>query len=422
MTSGSRVVVLDDDPTGTQSISGIPIVLQADAATIAQEAARTSGPLWILTNTRALHVTDAVTELTRITSLVRSTLGPDVQLVLRGDSTLRGHVLPEIDVLSGPGSVALFVPAFIEQGRLTLDSVHYSREHGERIPVAATEYAADATFGYTTSHLGDWVDQRDPGRRTVLIPIAKLRAGGATAVRDALLSSARGTVVIPDAETLDDIQAIHAGWLDACAAGRDVVLRCASTLAAVAVGSAPSPAPLDRVDAPVLVVCGSHTTGARAQLARVADRTDVRRVELSLSRPRSDEAERDVVAEVEASLASARVTVLSTPRDVPNEWHDIDSGQRVMDMLVDIVSILRRPLGALITKGGITSARVPRDGLGARSAWVLGQSSPGIPVWQLRRDGDPDLIQVVIPGNVGEADAIDQALDQLVGRSTRTSP
>lgn len=416
MRARSRIVVLDDDPTGTQSVSGVPIVLQADSRTLGEEAARTDGPLWILTNTRAMNVSDATAELARVAALVRSRLGSDVDVVLRGDSTLRGHVLEEIDVLSGPDSVALFVPAFIEQGRVTLDSVHYLLDSGRRIPVAATEYAADATFGYTTSHLGDWVGQREPGRPSALIPVAELRAGGAAVVRDALLLSPPGTIVIPDAETLDDIHIISEGWLLARAGGRHVVLRCASTLAAVVAGSSPSPVALDPIAGPVLVVCGSHTTGARAQLARLDDRDDVRHVELPLSRRDYSDDHKGIAAEIDASLTSNRVTVLSTPREVPNDWHDIDSGKRVMDMLVDVVAALSQPIGALITKGGITSARVPRDGLGASSAMVLGQSAPGIPVWQLRRHNGPDLTQIVVPGNVGGPAAINDSVDRLLGQ------
>jgi uncharacterized protein YgbK (DUF1537 family) len=411
--SRPRIVVLDDDPTGTQSVSGLPIILRCDPRTLSEQIAKTDGPLWVLTNTRAMKVSAAVSELTRIVSLVRSMLGPDVTLVLRGDSTLRGHVLEEIDVLSEPDSVALFVPAFIEQGRITLGSIHYCQDRGTRVPVAETEYANDSSFAYSTSHLGAWVAQRQPGRPTVLIPASRLRNLGGSAVRDALVRSAPGTIVIPDAETLADIRAIHEGWMLARAAGRPVVLRSSSTLAGVAVGSAPAAAVLEPCAGAVLVVCGSHTTGADSQLARLCERSGVHHFEMPLLDQSTDSHAR-AAAELDESLASNRVTVLSTPRYVPDGLGDIASGQRIMDSLVDTVARLRQPIGALVTKGGITSARVPRDGLGARSAMVLGQSLPGIPVWRLHRDHAPDLIQVVVPGNVGGPDALAATVDRLL--------
>ena len=94
---GRRVVALDDDPTGTQGVSGLPIVLHPDASTLERVGRDWAGPIWVLTNTRAMTSSDAVSTIETIASTIRSTLGEDVQLVLRGDSTLRGHVLAEID-------------------------------------------------------------------------------------------------------------------------------------------------------------------------------------------------------------------------------------------------------------------------------------------------------------------------------------
>ena len=48
-------------------------------------------------------------------------------LVSRSDSTLRGHYPVETDIIAeelGPFDAHFMVPAFIEGGRITLDSIH----------------------------------------------------------------------------------------------------------------------------------------------------------------------------------------------------------------------------------------------------------------------------------------------------------
>src|SRR5262249_26596558 len=146
------------------------------------------GPLWVLTNTRALPAAAAADLVRRIAADSRA-VEPAAQLVLRGDSTLRGHVLTEIDALSPPGAVALFVPAFLQQGRVTVHGVHYVTAGGRRVPVAKTEYARDPEFGYGTSHLAEWVADREPGRPAAGMPLEVLHAAGPDALADLLVSA-----------------------------------------------------------------------------------------------------------------------------------------------------------------------------------------------------------------------------------------
>jgi hypothetical protein len=46
-------------------------------------------------------------------------------LVLRGESTLRGHVAVEMRALGPDEAVGLVVPAYPEAGRVTVGGVHY---------------------------------------------------------------------------------------------------------------------------------------------------------------------------------------------------------------------------------------------------------------------------------------------------------
>ena len=88
-------------------------------------------------------------------------------VVSRSDSTLRGHYPVETDVIEkelGPFDAHFLIPAFIEAGRITRDSVHYQRVEGKDIPVHETEFARDSVFGYKNSFLPDYVEERTRGR------------------------------------------------------------------------------------------------------------------------------------------------------------------------------------------------------------------------------------------------------------------
>jgi uncharacterized protein YgbK (DUF1537 family) len=416
-----RVVVLDDDPTGTQGVSGLPVVLRPDAATVRAVTGQWPGSLWVLTNTRAMPEPAAVSLVRQIAADVRAAAGADVQLVLRGDSTLRGHVLAEIDALAPPGSVALFVPAFLEQGRVTVDGVHYVTAGGRRVPVAQTEYARDPEFGYRTSDLAGWVADREPGRPAAGMPLDVLRTAGPAALADLLCAAPDRSVVVPDAETVGDLELIAAAWRQAQQRGRPVVLRCAATMASVVTGARPHPLTLDPAGGPVLVVCASYTSGATAQLAGLAGRTGVSWHELDLARALPgacgpDRYRAELTAAVAASLPASRVCVLSTPRQPLPGHLNLATGEQIMDVVVQVVAGLAGQFAALVTKGGITSARLARDALAIPVAYVHGQVLPGIPVWELGYPPAGAVRQVVVPGNVGEPDALAQIAGQLAGQ------
>jgi uncharacterized protein YgbK (DUF1537 family) len=415
-----RVVVLDDDPTGTQGVAGLPVVLNPDDDTLRRAARQWPGPLWVLTNTRAMPEEAAAALLTRIAARVRAAAGPAAQLVLRGDSTLRGHVLAEIDALSAPGSVALFVPAFVEQGRITVQGVHFVTVGGSRVPVAETEYARDPEFGYRTSDLVEWVTDRDPHRPAAGMPLDVLRDAGSSALADLLVAAPDRCVVVPDAETVADLEIIRAAWLQAQRRGRPVVLRCAASMASVVTGAQPQRIALGPANGPVLVVCASYTAGATAQLAALTglDGVTSHELDLACALSGSHQAARhcaELAAAVTVALPAARACVLSTPRRPLPEHLHFAAGEQIMDMVVQVARLLAGQFSVLVSKGGITSARLARDALAVPVAHVQGQVLPGIPVWELGFPPGGAVRQVVVPGNVGEPDALAQIVSQLSG-------
>ncbi|MGH3749103.1 MAG: four-carbon acid sugar kinase family protein [Micromonosporaceae bacterium] len=415
-----RVVIVDDDPTGTQTVSGVRVVLRVDRAAFDDFFASPQRSLFVLSNTRALRRDDAAALVTRVADTVRaaaSAAGTDATLLLRGDSTLRGHVFTETDAVDAEAPV-LLAPALPEAGRHTRDGVHYLRRDGVDVPVADTEFARDPVFGYRSSRLADWVAEVSGGaRRGIEVPLSR-QVDAPDAVAAALRGAAAGDVVLPDAASSADIAAIAAGLVRAERAGCRVVVRCAASLAAARAGVKGKE--ISRVAIPppgrLLVCCGSFTA-ASSQQVRALGALWERRVEIPVDAaggvdPATVAA---LTAAVRAEIHANGRALLATPRArATADSSDVSETDGFMDTLVAVVAGLRADIDGVIAKGGITGARLARDALGAAAADVVGQPATGVPLWQLPPvAGSRPLPYVIVPGNVGDDGTIARLLDQI---------
>ncbi|MBF4568093.1 four-carbon acid sugar kinase family protein [Plantibacter sp. VKM Ac-2880] len=412
-----KTLILDDDPTGTQSASGVDVLLEWDADLL-ETALGSADAVYLLTNTRAVPEDEAVSLLERTRDQAAEAgrrLGERIHVVLRGDSTLRGHVFPETAVFTGDRSVIVFVPAFPEGGRTTIDGTHYVRIGDETLPAHETEYAQDPVFPFRSGHLPDYVREQS-GREAAHFGLAGLR-DGATEFRAALRDAVPGTVLLPDAETGDDVriiaQAVTAAWAD----GADVVVRSASPLAAAIAGVESDgllPSPLVSEPIAVLLVCGSHTIGATRQLAPVEAAFGPAETVPTSDALQDPVATGRAVAEVaRPRLAATGFAAISSERERDAAHNTLDHGERVMIALTSATAALRRSVEVVVSKGGITSAEVARVGLGARRARVLGQVLPGVSVWSVVTPEDEEKLYVVVPGNVGDPSTLVDVLTAL---------
>ncbi|MYW72869.1 nucleotide-binding domain containing protein, partial [Pseudonocardia sp. SID8383] len=117
-----------------------------------------------------------------------------------------------------------------------------------------------------------------------------------------------------------------------------------------------------------------------------------------------------LVRDLAGDLSAGGWAALASERERRAEHDTLAHGESVMRAVVGAVAALREQVDVVVTKGGITGAQVARDGLGAVSARVRGQVLPGVSVWDLMTPGGRAVVQVVVPGNVGDDDALDAAL------------
>ena len=443
--SGRTLVVLDDDPTGTQTVHDIAVVTTWDVATLTAELAAAPACFYILTNSRSL--TPAATRALHLelaTNLRSASLATGRAFVLarRSDSTLRGHYPLETDTLSstlGPFDVTLLTPYVEAGGRYTLNDTHYVAEGDRLVPAAETPFARDAAFGYRHSHLPSWVEEKTAGRTraadVATISLNELRSGGPLAVAAKLRALPRGSVCIVNAAAPRDIEVFAAATLAAESTGSRFLYRTAAGFVAARIGQSPQHALLPpsayfgsaTFQSPTvggLTLVGSYVPKTSAQLAALLATSAITSIELDVAallddtrRPATLAA---AVAQTNTALAAGRDTVVFTSRQLitsSDATASLAIGRRVSDALIFLIQNLTVAPRYLIAKGGITSSDTATLGLGVRRALVLGQALPGVPVWQLGPEAKfPGLGYVVFPGNVGS----DTALADLVARLSRS--
>jgi uncharacterized protein YgbK (DUF1537 family) len=412
-------VLLDDDPTGPQLLANVPMLLKWSQAEIA-EAAQGHRSIHLMTNTRALDPR-AAAELTRNAAYDAITAVPNVRLVLRGDSTLRAHLVEEYDAVRSVAfpsdqPALLLVPAMPSAGRVTRGGVHWLVRGGRAQPIAESQYAQDGDFRYRSSRLLNYAQERSGGRfptsNGLEVPLARLLNDGPVAVADALESVAgRAGVVVPDAVTAEHVERIVAGLLLAEERGVPVIARGSPTLAAVlGGGAAEHPVPLPDGSGGILVVCGSYVASTTRQLAELHRRFDMPLVEIDVERLAAGQAAEELATTAQragAALTARGAVVLSTPRARPVTLQTLDAGRAIATGLARAAAaIVPRP-AVVVTKGGVTSAVTVRDGFGVHRVNVRGPVANGISRW----DAGPDRPHfVVFPGNTGD----DCALADLV--------
>lgn len=105
------------------------------------------------------------TLLENIQSAAKDT-NTEIEIVLRSDSTLRGHFPLENDLTSdvfGPFDAWVLAPSFFEGGRVSFNDVHYALDAHDGItlvPVGDTPSAADKGFGFKSSNLREWIAEK----------------------------------------------------------------------------------------------------------------------------------------------------------------------------------------------------------------------------------------------------------------------
>lgn len=438
-----KIIVLDDDPTGSQTVHSCLLLMNWDVETLCQGLQDGAPIFFVLTNTRALTPTAAAAVTREVCQNLKRAIAQsgvqDFLVVSRSDSTLRGHYPIETDVIAselGPFDAHFLVPAFFEGGRITRDSQHYLLVEGVPTPVEATEFAQDSVFGYRTGYLPAYVAEKTQGRiradQVQRFTLADLRQG----CLDRLLALQDNVCCAVDGETQADLDSFAQDILTAASQGKRFLFRSAASLLTALAALPPQPVAAEQMGryvrgtAPGVVIVGSHVQKTSRQLACLLGQPGVGGIEVAVTRLQSDGPQgadalrQETLAQVEAVYRQGEVPVIYTSRQelsFASVEARLDFGLRVSALLMAVIQGLPAEIGFLISKGGITSNDTLSTGLALTSARLLGQILPGVSVvcTPAHHPRFPDLPVVLFPGNVGDDQALATVYQRLRGARGR---
>lgn len=436
-----KIIVLDDDPTGVQTVHDIPVYTAWDEESIEQGFAD-PGMFFILTNSRGVSAKEAERLNRDIAERVLSAAkksGKDFVFISRSDSTLRGYYPLETatlrDVLEKDGKTVdgeIICPFFIEGGRYAYGNIHYVLYGNELIPAGETEFAKDKSFGYKASDLTEWVEEKTGGaykqEDVAAIDLETIRTDGQNAIADKLMGIRNFGKVIVNALSYDDIKLFLAGYIEATKRGKHFIFRSAAAIPKVIGGVGDQP--LLEKDKLVagnenggLIVIGSHVEKTTKQLEGLLAKTDIEPIEFDQHLVLDEAAFKKERARVQQianeRIARGKDVVIYTRREridlnTGNPEDELRLSRAISDAVTAFVTNLDVQPAYIIAKGGITSSDIGTTALRAKRAMVMGQVLPGIPVWQLGDESKfPGMAYIIFPGNVGGEDALKVIVEKL---------
>ncbi|QQE65706.1 Hrp-dependent type III effector protein [Leptolyngbya sp. BL0902] len=432
-----KIIVLDDDPTGSQTVHSCLLLMRWDVETLRQGLRDESPIFFVLTNTRALSPAAAEAVTREVCQNLKQAIAlegvQEFLVISRSDSTLRGHYPIETDVMAaelGPFDAHFLVPAFFEGGRITRDSRHYLMVNGEPVPVHETEFAKDSVFGYSTSYLPDYVAEKTDGgivaQDVERFTLADVRGG----CLDRLMALKGNVCGVVDGEGQADLDRFAQDLLAAAAQGKRFLFRSAASILTALAALPPQPIDADHMASyvrdgkPGAIIVGSHVKKTTEQLEHLLQAPGVVGLEVDVAELRdSDEDAREIllfnlIKQITTAHRDGLTPVVYTSRQeltFATVQARLDFGLEVSRLLMDVIQKLPLDIGFLISKGGITSNDTLSTGLALTTARLLGQILPGVSVVRTPADHPqfPDLPVVLFPGNVGDATALATAYQRL---------
>ena len=440
-----KIIVLDDDPTGIQTVHSIPVYTSWDLSTLRQIMKDQHKIIYLLTNSRAL--TSVKTQrlhkqLARDLKQIALEEEEKFLLISRSDSTLRGHYPLETktiyDELKKEEKIdgEIIIPFFLEGGRFTFNDIHYIKERDLLVPIGQTEFARDSVFGYKNSNLKEWIEEKTAGQypagQVISISLKMLREKDIEGILHKLLKIKNFNKLIVNALEYADLKVFLIALSKSINSGKNFIFRTAASFVRVIGGINPKPLltvetlyPKGKPSTPGLIIIGSYVQKTTRQMKKLNELSNLIWIEWEVSQAKTQEclkAEVDrVISEVKKGFNSGKDICLYTTReycknDSQNESSDknLIFSSHISEGLTKVVQALKIRPSFLVAKGGITSSDIGVKGLNVKRAMVMGQIQPGIPVWELGSESRfPGLPYIIFPGNVGTDDTLKKVVEIL---------
>lgn len=442
-----KIIVLDDDPTGVQTVHDVSVYTDWDKNSIEQGFDEENSMFFILTNSRGFTVTQTTEvhkEISKNIVDISQKVNKDFIIISRSDSTMRGHypletnlLKNEVEKLSGKlFDGEIIMPFFKEGGRFTIDNVHYVKEGEMLVPAGMTEFAKDKSFGYKSSDIGKWCEEKTNGEYKssdmIYISLDELRSLNIDSITEKLKMAKNFNKIIVNAIDYVDVKVFTIAFIRAVNSGKEFIFRSAAAITKV-LGGVSDKALLtkeelvskDNTNGGIILV-GSHVNKTTQQLEELKNcKHPIEFIEfnqhLVLQENGLKNEVKRVIQVVEEKITNGKTVAVYTRR----ERFDLDTNDKdkqlmvsveISDAVTSIVGMLNVRPNFIIAKGGITSSDVGTKALKVKKATVMGQIKPGIPVWMTGEESKfPNMPYIIFPGNVGEVSTLREAVEVLMG-------
>ena len=434
----TQYFVIDDDPTGGQTVHDVPVFTAWDEEHIRRAFLTESRLLYIMTNSRSMTSQETSSVHKVLLENIRkqaAALNRKYEIISRGDSTLRGHYPLETDLIKSvtPSPVKeLLIPMFPEGERITVGDVHYLLDNEKWIPCSESDYAQDKTFGYQNADLRQWIVEKSNGRYTLdrigSVSLELLRSQDYEKI-EAILTSEQYDQIIVNAVVYEDLKVFSVAYFHASQQGIHFVARTAAAWPRIIGGidttKLLSPAQLLPPSSSNggLIIVGSHVKKTTQQLLRLLQNDTLAAIEfnqhLILDSVQIAQEIRRVAETATEKLRSGCTVVIHTKRERLDLASESEEAQlritnQISQAFTSCISQIQVCPAFVITKGGITSSDILVRAMRTSEATILGQIYPGVPIWKLSSGSKfPDMPFIIFPGNVGHNDTLANIVDQF---------
>lgn len=437
-----KIIVLDDDPTGIQTVHNVFVYTDWSYETIKKAFEEKENMFFILTNSRSFtreKTYNVHKEIAENISKVYLETKKEFIIISRGDSTLRGHYPLETETLREvitqntkiEYNGEIISPFFKEGGRFTIDDIHYVLYGNNLIPAAETEFAKDKSFGYNSSNLREWCLEKTNIDNSVSISIKELRSFDKESIKNKLLNAKNFQKIIVNAIDYIDLKAFAAVFIEVLNEKNEYIFRSAASMVKV-LGNIKTKSLLTKKDIidddnknGGLIIIGSHVKKTTIQLEKLKEiKRNIKFIEFNQHRVFEDNGLDDEVKKtielVEDNIKQGITAAVYTRRDridLPDNNPDkqLEMSVKISDAITKIVSQLQIKPSFIISKGGITSSDIGTKGLMAKKSLVLGQIENAVPVWLTGDEAKfKNMPYIIFPGNVGNDDTLKNIVEKLL--------
>ena len=449
-----KIIIIDDDPTGSQTVNGCNLILKWDYETLLKGLKDSSNLLFILANTRSLSKKDVKIRLKEICSALREIMNnssfaeEDFVLISRGDSTLRGHNFVEPDIINellGPFDATFYIPAFIEGNRTTVNGNHFV----DNIPIHKTIFSKDKIFGFKTSNIKELIYEQSDHKldfnhieNIFIKDFEVLETNQLNKLYfyiEQLKNNKKVIVDIIDYSQLDKFSRIVKSLLKK----KKFLFRSAASF--ISSLSNIKKTEKDHIyfsqlrrknknnkNMKGLIVVGSYVELTTLQLKKVLEISLCKPIEINVLKlyaffklednvNQINSLKKLILNSIRQNLSQEFIPVLFTSREIvsPRDNNDLIQFQLFLSAFIsEIVSAIKFEIGYLISKGGMTTNTIISDGLKADSVYLEGQILPGISLVTfnlLKQKGKLPI--VTFPGNIGNNMSLVKVLEILENKN-----